>query len=284
MFSTFTHSQSLGNLLVRFARAPLTRLCFPISCFERRPSGLLTPLTLPHPTEMIRSCTTTAGARLAMAQRSEENLDRYRPGGYHFVHLGDVFNDRYVVVRKLGYGQYSTVWLARDTRVNRHVALKILTADSYGGEKDVYELSILRHIKNANPDHPGYKHVVCLLDEFRHAGPHGDHVCLVFEVMGEDLVGLARRYCDGKLPVHLVKQVARQLLLGLDYLHRSCMVVHTDLQPRNIMIQLEDAEVCGTRPPRAATSPAEWLRRRPAFFGLLPQLRSSDNGNPALNF
>ncbi len=112
-------------------------------------------------------------------------------------------------------------------RVNRHVALKILTAESYGGEKDIYELSILRHIKTANPDHPGYNHVIRLLDEFRHAGPHGIHICLVFEVMGEDLVALVRRYCDKKLPVHLVKQVARQLLLGLDYLHRSCKIVHT---------------------------------------------------------
>lgn len=162
------------------------------------------------------------------------------------MHLGDVFNDRYMVVRKLGYGQYSTVWLARDLRcafglvnsqyedacltllrVNRHVALKILTAESYGGEKDIYELSILRHIKTANTDHPGYKHAICLLDEFRHAGPHGVHVCLVFDVMSEDLVALGRRYPDRKLPVHLVKQIVRQLLLGLDYLHRSCKVVHT---------------------------------------------------------
>lgn len=112
-------------------------------------------------------------------------------------------------------------------REDRHVALKILTADCYGGEKEVFELSILRHIKTANPDHPGYKHVIYLLDDFRHAGPHGDHVCLVFEVMGEDLVGLARRSQDEKIPAHLVKQIARQLLLGLDYLHRSCMVVHT---------------------------------------------------------
>lgn len=111
--------------------------------------------------------------------------------------------------------------------MDRHVALKILTADSYGGQKDVFELSILRHIKTANPEHPGYKHVICLLDEFRHAGPHGDHVCLVFEIMGEDLVGLSRRYCNGKLPPNLVKQIARQILVGLDYLHRSCMVIHT---------------------------------------------------------
>ena len=151
-----------------------------------------------------------------------------------------------MVVRKLGYGQYSMVWLAQDTRrvfgpvssqfehicptlprVNRHVAWKILTANSYGGENDIHELSILRHIKTADPEHPGYKHVICLLDEFRHVGPHGVHVWLVFEVMGEDLVGLVRRYRDGKLPVHMVKQIARQLLLELDYLHRSCMAVHT---------------------------------------------------------
>ena len=107
------------------------------------------------------------------------------------------------------------------------MALKILTAESYGGENEIYKLDILRHNKTANPGLSGHKHVLCLLDEFRHAGPHAVHVCLVFEVMGEDLVALARRYSDQKLPIHLVKQISRQLLLGLDYLHNSCKVVHT---------------------------------------------------------
>ena len=38
----------------------------------------------------------------------------YRPGGYHPVHLGDVYCQRYKVINKLGFGTYSTVWLARD--------------------------------------------------------------------------------------------------------------------------------------------------------------------------
>jgi hypothetical protein len=38
----------------------------------------------------------------------------YRFGGFHPVELGDVFNARYRVLRKLGYGRYSTVWLAED--------------------------------------------------------------------------------------------------------------------------------------------------------------------------
>lgn len=46
---------------------------------------------------------------------NQEKLESYRPGGYHPVTLGDTFkDDRYEVVHKLGWGGFSTVWLARD--------------------------------------------------------------------------------------------------------------------------------------------------------------------------
>lgn len=48
---------------------------------------------------------------------SEENLSLYRPGGYHPVRIGDAFNSgKYKVVNKLGYGAYSTVWLAQNVK------------------------------------------------------------------------------------------------------------------------------------------------------------------------
>ena len=47
----------------------------------------------------------------------EEDANEYRPGGYHPVKLGDRFSEeRYIVLRKLGHGTYSTVWLAKDSR------------------------------------------------------------------------------------------------------------------------------------------------------------------------
>ena len=47
-------------------------------------------------------------------------------GGYHPVHLGEVLIDRYVIVQKLGWGQFSTVWLAKDMMYeNTFVALKV---------------------------------------------------------------------------------------------------------------------------------------------------------------
>jgi len=45
----------------------------------------------------------------------EEDMEDYKKGGYHYVAVGDIFHDgRYMVLRKLGWGHFSTVWLARD--------------------------------------------------------------------------------------------------------------------------------------------------------------------------
>lgn len=44
----------------------------------------------------------------------EEKLAWYKPAHFYPVRLGEVFNSRYQVVGKLGYGAYSTVWLCRD--------------------------------------------------------------------------------------------------------------------------------------------------------------------------
>jgi serine/threonine-protein kinase SRPK3 len=44
-----------------------------------------------------------------------EDVNEYRPGGYYPIQLGQSLrNRRYLILRKLGYGSYSTVWLARD--------------------------------------------------------------------------------------------------------------------------------------------------------------------------
>lgn len=43
-----------------------------------------------------------------------EWVEKYRRGGFHPVHLHDVFNQRYEVIAKLAYGSSATVWLAKD--------------------------------------------------------------------------------------------------------------------------------------------------------------------------
>lgn len=45
-----------------------------------------------------------------------EPSERYEPGGYHPVKVGDVCNQRYRAVRQLGWGLYSTVWQIEDIK------------------------------------------------------------------------------------------------------------------------------------------------------------------------
>ncbi|GJD04842.1 serine kinase [Colletotrichum higginsianum] len=160
----------------------------------------------------------------------EESIARYRPGGYHPVRIGDVFNNgKYKIVSKLGYGVYSTVRLACNQETKRHVALKVLTADSFGNGNDTFELETLMRLKpcTASPmSPPGAAHVLGLLDQFEHRGPHGNHVCLVFKAMGPDLSRFRRLFPDLRLPPPLVKSVSRQLLLALAHLHDTCQVTH----------------------------------------------------------
>lgn len=48
------------------------------------------------------------------SEEEQEDVAQYCRGGYHPVVIGDVFDQRYRVVRKLGWGHFSTVWLCRD--------------------------------------------------------------------------------------------------------------------------------------------------------------------------
>ncbi|KAL2832553.1 putative serine protein kinase Sky1 [Aspergillus cavernicola] len=173
----------------------------------------------------------------------EEDSEDYCKGGYHPVQIGENYNNgRYVVVRKLGWGHFSTVWLSRDTTTGKHVALKVVRSAAHYTETAIDEIKLLNRIVQAKPSHPGRKHVVSLLDSFEHKGPHGVHVCMVFEVLGENLLGLIKKWNHRGIPMALVKQITKQVLLGLDYLHRECGIIHTDLKPENVLIEIGDVE------------------------------------------
>ena len=96
------------------------------------------------------------------------------------------------------------------------------------------EIKLLRQVMDANPSHPGRQHVVSFLDHFDHPTSADSHICLVFEPLGENLLTLIERHKKTGVAVDLVKVIAKQLLLGLQYLHDECDLVHTDIKPENI--------------------------------------------------
>ena len=174
----------------------------------------------------------------------EEDLEDYRIGGYHPTDIGETFKDnRYVIVRKLGWGYFSTVWLAKDRHDNdAYVALKVVRASQNYTETAVDEIKLLKRLRNADPEHLGRDYVVALRDQFIHVGPNGAHVCMVFELLGENLLSLMKRYHYKGIPIVLVKQIMMQVLLAMDYTHRKCGMVHTDIKPENVLIRIFDVK------------------------------------------
>lgn len=174
----------------------------------------------------------------------EEDINDYCVGGYHPLKIGDTLKQgRYLIKHKLGWGYFSTVWLAKDQFYeNEYVAVKVVRAAQNYTETAIDELKLLRKIQNGDSSHPGRKYIVSLLDQFMHVGPNGAHVCMVFEVLGENLLSLMRRYHYRGIPATLVKQITVQVMLALDYMHRKCGVIHTDLKPENVLIRIKDID------------------------------------------
>lgn len=102
--------------------------------------------------------------------------------------------------------------------MQRYVALKITMSETQSHSR---ELRVLRLLSSSSSTHPGSQHVVQLLDDFQHAGPNGTHTCLVFEVLGPNVLTVFDAHCPhGRLPGKVAKRVCKQALLGLDFLHQ----------------------------------------------------------------
>jgi serine/threonine protein kinase len=168
----------------------------------------------------------------------EEDSKDYKVGGYHPVKLGDIFNERYCIVEKLGWGHFSTVWLAWDVIGRRWTALKIVKSAEVYTETACDEIALLSRVAECPSHSKGKPWIVRLYDHFIHEGPNGKHVCMVMELLGHHLLQLIRQYRYKGIPSHLVKHWSKRVLQALDCLHRECSIIHTDLKPENVLLCL----------------------------------------------
>ncbi|KAL9099100.1 MAG: hypothetical protein Q9163_005354 [Psora crenata] len=87
----------------------------------------------------------------------EQSLFRYPQKRYYPVRIGDLFKNQYRIITKLGYGAYSTVWLARDERSKQYASLKVCVQDNTETSPVINEVSMLQRLGkvaqgSGNPD------------------------------------------------------------------------------------------------------------------------------------
>ena len=139
--------------------------------------------------------------------------------------IQQILGDRYIIEREVGRGGMAFVYLARDRRYERPVAIKVLDPDiatAVGAERFLREIRITAQLQ-----HP---HIVPLLDS-------GEARNLLYAVMpfveGESLRD--RLMASSRLSTSEAVTIAWEVADALDYAHRRG-VVHRDIKPENILV------------------------------------------------
>src|SRR5256885_2446447 len=154
--------------------------------------------------------------------------------------LGAALAEHYAIERQIGAGGMATVYLARDLKHDRAVALKVLRpelAAVLGIERFLSEIRVTAHLQ-----HP---HILPLFDSGQVGG-------LIYYVMphveGESLRHRLER--EKHLPIEEAVALASGVASALDYAHRHG-VIHRDIKPANILFPDGEAGVAGfaTAPP-----------------------------------
>jgi eukaryotic-like serine/threonine-protein kinase len=143
--------------------------------------------------------------------------------------IGTVLSGRYRLEAKLGSGGMSTVYLARDTTLDRPVAVKVMHRE-ISEQQDQLERFRREARSVAKLSHPN---LVAVID----AGEDGGHAYIVFEyVEGENLKQRIKRL--GPLEPQEALAYAIEIASGLTVAHARSMV-HRDVKPQNVLIDAE---------------------------------------------
>jgi eukaryotic-like serine/threonine-protein kinase len=188
------------------------------------------------------------------------------------IRSGEVFADRYRVIRRLGAGGMATVWLAEDERLGREVAIKRLRTDAP-------EESLARFRREARLgatlNHPNF---VSVYDTV--ATDEGALIVMEY-VPGQSLEDLEKR---GPMDPEQAVSILRGAAAALDHAH-TAGVVHRDIKPANILVR-EDGTVKVADLGIARALDATQITAEGKVIGTMPymapeRLRGAGSGRPA---
>lgn len=140
---------------------------------------------------------------------------------------GQKINDRYEIIKSIGEGGMANVYLAKDTILDRQVAVKVLRGDLSSDEKFIRRFQ-REALSVSNLSHPNIVEVYDVGEE------DGQYYIVMEYIEGKTLKQLL--YKRGALTLPEVIDIMTQLTDGLAHAHEA-YIIHRDIKPQNIMIE-----------------------------------------------
>jgi dual specificity tyrosine-phosphorylation-regulated kinase 1 len=155
------------------------------------------------------------------------------------IRIGEVLNERYVVMKELGKGSFGQVVSAVDRMSGHHstddastVAIKVIKSKEAFRKQAKTEIELLQLLNRMDPEDQWG--VVRLKEVFEHE----NHICIVFEHLSFNLFEMLKRMKFSGVSLNLLRKFARQILKTLAFLRLPDVdIVHCDLKPENILIR-----------------------------------------------
>ena len=140
---------------------------------------------------------------------------------------GQKINDRYEIIKSIGEGGMANVYLAKDTILDREVAVKVLRGDLSTDEKFIRRFQ-REALSVSNLSHPNIVEVYDVGEE------DGQYYIVMEYIEGKTLKQLLNK--RGALTLPEVIDIMTQLTDGLAHAHEA-YIIHRDIKPQNIMIE-----------------------------------------------
>lgn len=141
---------------------------------------------------------------------------------------GKIIGD-YNIIKKIGHGAYSTVWLAFNVSNSQYLALKIQNPEDY--KDGVSEIKILKKLFQSD-------NILKLEENFVKLSKGKKILCSAYKLHHGNLDSIIRKgnFKNG-LPIENVKKVFYQIAEGIDIIHNKCKLSHCDIKTDNILVK-----------------------------------------------
>ncbi|OAX79303.1 serine/threonine protein kinase [Emergomyces africanus] len=173
--------------------------------------------------------TTTTPPQDLKADKTAGFGDEYDLNGtphvFYPLYLGEVLDERYLVEHKIGFGGFSTVWMAHDLKTKRDVALKIFSLGEWGEHETHMQNEILQNVQDTS------NLVTCSATFLLPSGSSKSyHRVLVLPLLGPCITSLIL----DRMALAIRMSAAKQLLEALERIHQAG-IIHRDLNESNCM-------------------------------------------------